>query len=128
MHRNPWWLTPDGSDPRLPARSWSGSSSRPGVTARVLGKPSPDVLPASLRRELQRDLGRRRLARDDIAMVGDDLQADVARRAARRDARDPRADRQDGRGRGRPPRSRGAAAAGPDAIAASLAEVVAALD
>ena len=48
MHRNPWWLTPDGSDPRL-----GGDRHRPRVRDRATGthpgQAVADVLPAKRR-------------------------------------------------------------------------------
>jgi len=123
MHRNPWWLTPKG--PTLDAgAAVVGLEYATGVKATVLGKPSPVVFRQALA-GLRHDLGRRPLARH-IAMVGDDPEADV--RAAQRVGL---------RGilvlSGKTSVAAAAALADaprrpPDAIAASLAEVVAALD
>jgi HAD superfamily hydrolase (TIGR01450 family) len=123
MHRNPWWLTPRG--PTLDAgAAVVGLEYSTGRKATVLGKPSPVVFRQALE-GLRADLGRR-IPAASAAMVGDDLDADV--RAAQRvglrgilvltgkvSSREA-AQRVDGRKRP------------PDAIAASLAEVVAALD
>lgn len=124
MHRNPWWLTPDG--PTLDSGAFvAGLEFASGRTARIIGKPAPAFFSAAvtdLRREAGRDL-----SRADIAMVGDDVRSDV--RAAQRAGL-----------RGifvlsgkHGPADVDAAAAErggrrPDAIAPSLAEVVAALD
>jgi HAD superfamily hydrolase (TIGR01450 family) len=124
MHRNPWWFTPSG--PTLDAgAAVAGLEYATGHRATVLGKPSPEVFRQALA-GLRHDLGRRVRA-VSVAMVGDDPDADV--RAAQRvgltgvlvltgkttaahlDAA--------ALGRGRRP---------PDAIAPSLADVVAALD
>ena len=124
MHRNPWWLTADG--PTLDSGSFVvGLEFSAGVKARIAGKPSPTFYSsavADLRRQLGRDL-----ARHDIAMVGDDIRSDVlaAKRSGLRgifalSGKHGPADlaaAERGRGGGRP-----------DAIAPSLAEVVAALD
>jgi HAD superfamily hydrolase (TIGR01450 family) len=123
MHRNPWWLTPRG--PTLDAGAIVvGLEFSTGQKATVLGKPSPFVFRQALD-ALRADLGRR-IPAASAAMVGDDLDADV--RAAQRVglrgilvltgkvASHEVAQRVDGRKRP------------PDAIAASLAEVVAALD
>lgn len=124
MHRNPWWLTPDG--PTLDSGAFVvGLEFSAGVKARIAGKPSPTFYSsavADLRRQLGRDL-----PRYDIAMVGDDIRSDVlaAKRSGLRgifaeSGKHGHADlaaAERGRGGGRP-----------DAIAASLAEVVAALD
>lgn len=124
MHRNPWWLTPAG--PTLDAgAAVVGLEYATDRRATILGKPSPVVFRQALA-GLRRDLGRRVPARD-VAMVGDDPDADV--RAAQRvgmrgilvlsgktsaavaDAAMPARRRRS-----------------PDAIAPALADVVAALD
>jgi HAD superfamily hydrolase (TIGR01450 family) len=124
MHRNPWWFTPSG--PTLDAgAAVAGLEYATGHRATVLGKPSPEVFRQALE-GLRHDLGRRVVAAS-VAMVGDDPDADV--RAAQRvgltgvlvltgktTAAHVKAATL---GRGR--RS-------PDVIAASLADVVAALD
>ena len=117
----------EGPDPRCRRRSWSGSNSRPGRRARVLGKPSPVVFRQAVA-GLAADLGER-LPDRDFAMVGDDLRATCGGQA-RRPARDPGPVGQD-----RPPtridaapRGRLARGGAPDGIAATLADVVAALD
>jgi HAD superfamily hydrolase (TIGR01450 family) len=123
MHRNPWWLTPRGATLDAGA-AVVGLEYATGHKATVLGKPSPVVFRQALD-GLRADLGRR-VPAGSVAMVGDDPDADV--RAAQRvglrgilvltgkvASRDV-AERVDGRKRR------------PDAIAASLAEVVAALD
>jgi HAD superfamily hydrolase (TIGR01450 family) len=124
MHRNPWWFTSKG--PTLDAGAIvAGLEFATDRHATILGKPSPEVFRQALA-GLRADLGRR-LAAGAVAMVGDDPDADV--RAAQRvglrgvlvlsgkTTREQLADGALGRGRRRP-----------DAIAASLAEVVAALD
>ena len=124
MHRNPWWLTPRG--PTLDAgAAVVGLEYATGIRATVLGKPSPVVFRQALAGLLQ-DLGRR-VPASVVAMVGDDPDADI--RAAQRvglrgvlvltgkitahHLDEPTL----GRGRRRP-----------DAVAASLADVVGALD
>jgi HAD superfamily hydrolase (TIGR01458 family) len=124
MHRNPWWLTAKGET--LDAGAFVvGLEFATGRRAQILGKPSPVVFRQAVA-GLQADLGER-LPRSAFAMVGDDPRADVA--AAQRvglrgilvlsgkttaaDAERARAER---------------VGRGPDAIAATLAEVVAALD
>jgi HAD superfamily hydrolase (TIGR01450 family) len=83
MHRNPWWLTPRGV--RLDAGAVvAGLEFALGRRAIVCGKPSPVVFREALA-ELQADVaaaGAPRLRRREVAMVGDDPRADVA--AARR--------------------------------------------
>lgn len=122
MHRNPWWMTERGIT--LDAGSLvAGLEFAVARRAVITGKPSPVVFRQAVA-ELRSDIraaGGSALRLADVAMVGDDPQADIA--AAKRvglrgllvltgkvDA---------------------AAAAGarprPDALAASLAEVVAAL-
>lgn len=124
MHRNPWWLTPDG--PTLDSGAFvAGLEFASGQPARIIGKPAPAFFAAAvadLRREAGRDL-----ARSDIAMVGDDVRTDIraAQRAGLRgifvlsgkhgpaDVEAAAAERGGRR---------------PDAIAPSLSEIVAALD
>jgi HAD superfamily hydrolase (TIGR01450 family) len=123
MHRNPWWLTPKG--PTLDAgAAVVGLEYSTGVKATVLGKPSPVVFRQALE-GLRHDLGRH-VAAGRIAMVGDDPVADVhaAQRVGLRGVlvltgKTSAAEASDlGAGSRR----------GPDAVAASLADVVAALD
>ncbi len=124
MHRNPWWLTPDG--PTLDSGAFvAGLEFAAETRAIVVGKPSAMFFSmgvADLRRQVGRDL-----ARADIAMVGDDVRTDIraAQRAGLRGifvltgkhgVADVEAAAKERGGRR------------PDAIVASLAEVVAALD
>ncbi len=75
MHRNPWWLTPKGET--LDAGAFVvGLEYASGRPAQILGKPSPVVFRQAAA-GLARDLGGR-VARHELAMVGDDLRADVA--------------------------------------------------
>ena len=78
MHRNPWWLTPDG--PTIDSGAMvTGLEFATERTARILGKPSPDFFreaATELVDEVRR-AGGRRLVRHDIAMVGDDIRTDV---------------------------------------------------
>jgi HAD superfamily hydrolase (TIGR01450 family) len=130
MHRNPWWLTPKGET--LDAGAMVvGLEFATGRSARVLGKPSPLVFRQAAA-GLAHDLGGR-VPRRDLAMVGDDPVADVA--AAQRvglrgflvltgktSVAEAKRLASAARSRaGRPVR-------GPDGIAPSLADVVAALD
>jgi phospholysine phosphohistidine inorganic pyrophosphate phosphatase len=120
MHRNPWWVTPKG--PTLDSGALvMGLEAALGRKAVVCGKPSPVVFREALG-QLRGDTvaaGGERLLASQVGMVGDDPRADVA--AAKRvgllgflvltgkvDAAAAAAAR---------PR--------PDAIAASLAELVA---
>lgn len=127
MHRNAWWLTPDG--PTLDSGAYvTGLEFATRTKARIIGKPAPEffaIAVRALRRDVQRE--GRRLTRGDVAMVGDDVRTDVraGQRAGLRGVfvltgkhgLDDVRHQPNGR------RSRA-----PDAIAASLAEVVAALD
>jgi HAD superfamily hydrolase (TIGR01450 family) len=124
MPRNPWWVTRRG--PTLDAGSAvAGLEFALGRRAIVCGKPSPVVFReavAELRGDIARS-GGRALRMGEVAMVGDDPRADVA--AAQRVGL---------RGilvlSGKHDRATALAAIGrakPDAIAADLAEVVAAL-
>jgi len=125
MHRNPWWLTERGIT--LDAGAFVvGLEFASGRRARILGKPSPVVFRQAIA-GLRADLGER-VGRSAFAMVGDDPKADVA--AAQRvglrgvlvlSGKTSAADVQrlaSARTRGR----------GPDAVAPTLADVVAALD
>ena len=128
MHRNPWWLTPEG--PTVDAGAYVvGLEFATGVPARIVGKPSRTYFGEAvlaLRREV-RAAGGHALHRHEVAMVGDDARSDVraAQRAGLRGVfvltgkhglEDVEAAARERGGRR------------PDAIAASLAEVVAALD
>jgi HAD superfamily hydrolase (TIGR01458 family) len=128
MHRNAWWLTPDG--PTLDAGGFVVALEyATGTRATILGKPAREFFVEGVR-ELAGEVraeGGPRLVRRQVAMVGDDVRTDVlaGRRAGLRgifvrtgkhgnaDLAEAARDRRGGR---------------PDAIAASLAEVVAALD
>ena len=129
MHRNPWWLTPDGptvdSGAYVTALEFAAS-----VRATVIGKPAPaffSLAVDALRKDV-RDRGEPRLRRKEIAMVGDDIRSDVlaAQRAGLRgvfvlSGKHSLDDLEHLRAEGRRTRL-------PDAIAPSLADVVAALD
>ena len=128
MHRNPWWLTPDG--PTIDAGAFVvGLEFATGTPARIVGKPSRtsfSVAVDALRAEVA-GRGDGRLRRDEIAMVGDDVRNDViaAQRAGLRGVfvltgKHGEADVEAAA------RERGGRR--PDATAASLADVVAALD
>jgi HAD superfamily hydrolase (TIGR01458 family) len=124
MHRNPWWLTPEG--PTLDSGSFVvGLEFAAETRATVVGKPSTAFFSQAVR-DLRREAGRD-LARADIAMVGDDVRTDVraAQRAGLRgilvlSGKHGEADiEQAAQERG---------GRWPDAVAPSLSEVVAALD
>ena len=74
MHRNPWWLTPEG--PTLDSGSFVvGLEFAAETKATIIGKPSPAFFTQAVR-DLRKDVGGD-LARADIAMVGDDVRTDV---------------------------------------------------
>jgi len=76
MHRNPWWLTPRGET--IDAGAFvAGLEAATGRAPVVCGKPSPVVFRQALA-GIARDLGASRLPPRDVAMVGDDPQADIA--------------------------------------------------
>jgi HAD superfamily hydrolase (TIGR01458 family) len=130
MHRNRWWLTPDG--PTVDSGALvAGLEYAAQVRARIAGKPSRAFFAEAanaLAAELKARDGRR-VARSELAMVGDDIRTDVqaAQRiglrgvfvlSGKQDERDLASATASGGGRGR----------APDFVAASLAAVVAALD
>lgn len=79
MHRNAWWLTPDG--PTLDSGAFvTGLEFATGRPATIVGKPSGAFFSQAVR-DLRQECGRD-LARSEIAMVGDDVRTDV--RAAQR--------------------------------------------
>jgi HAD superfamily hydrolase (TIGR01450 family) len=126
MHRNPWWVTPKGFTLDAGALV-AGLEFALGKRAVICGKPSPVVFRQAVD-ELRRELAARsdgsggaRLRIGEAAMVGDDPSADVA--AAKRAGL---------RGiltlTGKTSQEEAAASAvHADAIAGSLAEIVAAL-
>jgi HAD superfamily hydrolase (TIGR01458 family) len=74
MHRNAWWLTPEG--PTLDSGAFvAGLEFASGRKATVIGKPSPGFFAQGVR-DLRKEVGRD-LARCDIAMVGDDIRTDI---------------------------------------------------
>jgi ribonucleotide monophosphatase NagD (HAD superfamily) len=129
MHKNRWWLTPDG--PTLDSGAFvAGLEFATECRAHTLGKPSPDFFRVAVR-DLAAEIrarGEPPLRRRDVAMVGDDVWNDAlgAKRAGLRgivvlSGKHGRAELERAaaqrRGGGRP-----------DAVAQSLADVVAALD
>jgi HAD superfamily hydrolase (TIGR01458 family) len=79
MHRNGWWLTPDG--PTLDSGAFvAGLEFAIGRSATIVGKPSATFFSQGVR-DLRKEAGRD-LARAQIAMVGDDVRTDI--RAAQR--------------------------------------------
>jgi HAD superfamily hydrolase (TIGR01458 family) len=128
MHRNAWWLTPDG--PTLDSGAYvTGLEFATGVRAQIIGKPAPAFFSLAVD-ALRREAAARgeRLRRSEIAMVGDDVRTDVlaGQRAGLcgvlvltgKHGLDALAA---ARGHGRGGRE-------PHAVAPSLADVVAALD
>jgi HAD superfamily hydrolase (TIGR01450 family) len=130
MHKNRWWFTPDG--PTLDSGALvAGLEFAAEVRATIAGKPSRAffaVAARDLAAEVSARDGRGRVSRADLAMVGDDVWIDAlaARHAGLRGIVVLS-------GKHGPDDVARAAAQGrgggvPDAVAASLAEVVAALD
>jgi HAD superfamily hydrolase (TIGR01458 family) len=128
MHRNPWWYTPAG--PTLDAGAFlAGLEYATGRRARIVGKPSAAFFGLAVER-LAAEAARRgepRLRRGDLAMVGDDMAGDVggARRAGLRTVFVLTGKHGDAELAAASRKPRGAYA--PDAVAPSIAEVVAAL-
>jgi HAD superfamily hydrolase (TIGR01458 family) len=128
MHRNPWWLTPAG--PTLDAGAFLvGLEWAAKRRARIVGKPSPALFSSAVAR-LGADLadrGEPRLRRSQLAMIGDDVTSDVGggRRAGLRTVFVRSGKHGDAELAAAAARGRGAY--GPDAVAPSIAEVVAAL-
>ncbi|MHB8400258.1 MAG: HAD-IIA family hydrolase [Candidatus Limnocylindrales bacterium] len=129
MHKNRWWLTPAG--PTLDSGAYvAGLEFAASVRATIVGKPS-----AAFFREAATDLAAeiasssgRRATRHELAMVGDDVWTDViaAQRAGFRGV----FVRSGKHGQAELDRAAAARRGGgvPDLVAASLADVVAALD
>lgn len=78
MHKNRWWITPDG--PTLDSGAFvAGLEFAAGVRATIVGKPARAFF-ATAARDLGREIARRgggRVRRREIVMVGDDLDTDV---------------------------------------------------
>jgi HAD superfamily hydrolase (TIGR01458 family) len=129
MHRNPWWLTPEG--PTMDSGAYvTALEFAASARALVIGKPAPAFFALAVDglRGNVRERGEPNLRRSEIAMVGDDIRTDVlaGRRAGLRgvfvlSGKHTLEDLEHMRSRGRRTRL-------PDAIAPSLADVVAALD
>ena len=129
MHRNAWWLTPEG--PTMDSGAYvSALEFAAAARASIIGKPVPaffSLAVEALRADV-RERGERRLRRAEIAMVGDDIRTDVlaGQRAGLRgvfvlSGKHTIDDLEHLRAEGRRMRL-------PDAVAPSLADVVAALD
>jgi HAD superfamily hydrolase (TIGR01458 family) len=129
MHRNPWWLTPEG--PTMDSGAYvTALEFAASARARVIGKPATAFFSVAVDalREDVRNRGERRLRRNEIAMVGDDIRSDVlaGQRAGLRgvfvlSGKHTLDDLEHLRSEGRRTLL-------PDAVAPSLADVVAALD
>jgi HAD superfamily hydrolase (TIGR01450 family) len=79
MHRNPWWLTPEG--PVLDAGTFLvGLEWATKRRAQLVGKPSPAFFRLAIARLSAEAAARGEpvLLRRDLAMVGDDLGTDIA--------------------------------------------------
>ncbi len=128
MHRNPWWITPEG--PSLDAGAFlAGLELALGRRARIVGKPSRTFFDAAVVRlgEEVAARGQSRLRRRDLAMVGDDVGSDIdgGRRAGLRTVFVRSGKHGETELASAAGRARGAFR--PDAVAPSLAEVVAAV-
>jgi HAD superfamily hydrolase (TIGR01450 family) len=124
MHRNLWWTTGKGATLDSGALV-VGLEAATGRRAVVAGKPSPVVFRQAVG-AIARDLGGR-VARRDVAMVGDDIDSDIhaAKRVGLRGVL-VLTGKHAGAEVEASARRRGGTR--PDAIAPSLVEVVAALD
>jgi len=128
MHRNPWWITPEG--PTLDAGSFlvalEWATKR---RARTVGKPSPAFFRVAIARLAAEAAarGEPRLGARDLAMVGDDVGSDIAgaRRIGLRTIFVRTGKHGDAELAAAAGRARGAVR--PDAVAASIVEVVSAL-
>jgi HAD superfamily hydrolase (TIGR01450 family) len=128
MHRNPWWLTPQGptldAGAFLVALEWATKRR-----ARIVGKPSPAFFRVAIDRLAAEAAARGEppLHRHELAMVGDDVGSDI-RGGARAGLRTVfvRTGKHGDADLAAAARSRYPVR--PDAVAPSIAEVVAALD
>ncbi len=128
MHRNPWWLTPAG--PTLDAGTFLvGLEWATKRKARLVGKPSPAFYRTAIDRLAAEAASRAEpaLRRHDLAMVGDDVGTDIGgghraglRTVFVRTGKHGDADLAAAAGRAR-------GAVRPDAVASSIADVVAAV-
>jgi HAD superfamily hydrolase (TIGR01458 family) len=127
MHRNPWWITPEGptldAGAFLVALEWAA-----GRRARIVGKPSPAFFRIAIDRLAAEAAarGEPRLHRRDLVMVGDDVGSDIGggRRAGLRTAFVHSGKHGDAE---LVAASRGRRPIRPDLVAPSIAEVVALL-
>jgi HAD superfamily hydrolase (TIGR01450 family) len=128
MHRNPWWITPEGptldAGAFLVALEWAT-----GRRARIVGKPSAAFFRAAIDRLAAEAAARGEppLRGRDLAMVGDDVGSDIGggRRAGLRTVFVRTGKHGDVELAAAAAKPRGRFA--PDAVAPSIAEVVAAL-
>lgn len=128
MHRNPWWITPEGptldAGAFLVALEWATDRK-----ARIVGKPAPAFFRVGIERLAAEaaSRGEPRPRRADLAMVGDDVGSDIGggRRAGLRTVFVRSGKHGDAELAAAASGTRGYA---PDAVAPSIAEVVAALD
>ncbi|HEY7936685.1 MAG TPA: HAD-IIA family hydrolase [Candidatus Limnocylindrales bacterium] len=123
MHRNPWWLTPEG--PTLDSGAFvTGLEFASGRRATVIGKPSPAFFREAAAELIAELPG---ASRHDLAMVGDDVFNDVlaAQRLGLRGVFVRTGKHGDAELASARSRRRGGG--GPDAVAPSLAAVVAGL-
>jgi HAD superfamily hydrolase (TIGR01450 family) len=128
MHRNLWWLTPAG--PSLDAGAFLvGLEAALGRRARIVGKPSPAFFRTAVSRLSAEAAarGERAIRRSELAMVGDDVGSDIGggRRAGLRTVFVRTGKHGDAELAAAAGRNWGAD--GPDAVAPSIAEVVAAV-
>lgn len=126
MHRNPWWLTPEG--PTLDAGTFLvGLEWATKRRARTVGKPDPAFFRAAVGRLAAEAAarGEPKLRRDELLMVGDDVSTDIrgGRRAGLRTA----FVRTGKHGDAELAAARGVRGCRPDAVAPSIAEIVRAL-
>ena len=127
MHRNPWWITPEGptldAGAFLVALEWAT-----GRKARIVGKPSRAFYRAAIDRLAAEAVvrGEARVRARDLAMVGDDVGSDIggARQAGLRTIFVRSGKHGDAELAAAASGTRGYA---PDAVAPSIVEVVAAL-
>ena len=129
MHRNAWWLTPQG--PALDAGAFLvGLEFATGRRARIAGKPAADFYRVAIARLAAEAhaRGEPRLRAGDLVMVGDDVATDIggARRVGLRTVFVRSGKHGDAELAAAASKPRGAYR--PDAVADSIAEVVAALD
>ncbi len=128
MHRNPWWITPDGptldAGAYLVALEWAAKRR-----ARIVGKPSPAFFRIAIERLAAEAAARGEpaLRRSDLVMVGDDIGSDIGggRRAGLRTVFVRSGKHGDAELEAA---ARGPRPVRPDAVAASIGEVIAALE